>query len=361
LNESVYIIAEAGVNHCGEFEKAISLIDIAAEAGANAVKFQTFSSVKLAASNLDMVDYQKRNIGKASSQLEMLKSLELSLPQHFLLKNHADLLGIDFLSTPFDVESLNFLVSMGLPSIKIASGEAFNGPLVWQAARSGLPLIISTGMSTIDDIKVCLSFVCHALFCDEFPKNRHEIEQAFETYHQALIDSELVTLLHCNSLYPTPFESVNLKAMCEIGELFGLPVGYSDHTVGDEAALVAAALGASIIEKHFTLDKGLVGPDHIVSLDPTELKNMVRRIRNTEIITGKKEKIVSITEMTQKSLIVKKLQAAVDIKKGTRFDISMIDSIRSPIGVPVTDLFVLLGTHAKQNYKKGDVLELEAL
>ena len=254
----IFIIAEAGVNHNGDIKLAKQLIATAKSAGADAVKFQTFKAENLVSKAAPKADYQKQVTPTDESQLEMLKKLELSFNDFKELKTYCMEKGILFLSTPFDFESIDFLETLEMPIYKIPSGEITNLPYLMKIARTGKPVILSTGMSDLEEVGLAL-----------------EVLQSNGT--------RTTTLLHCNTQYPTPFEDANLKAMLTLKKRFGFPVGYSDHTLGIEAALAAVALGAKVIEKHFTLDKRMEGPDHKASLDPQELKVMVSSIRNIEV------------------------------------------------------------------------------
>ena len=264
-NHSVFIIAEAGVNHNGDIHLAKELVDVTAEAGADAVKFQTFITEEIVTRHAEKADYQKQNTGsKKESQFEMLKKLELSFENFRELKIYCDAKGIMFLSTPFDQKSIDFLDELGVPAFKIASGEINNYPLLNYVAAKRKPIILSTGMSTLAEVE-------------------RAVELLFRTHHSK------VALLHCTSDYPAKIEDVNLKAMRTLYQAFYLPVGLSDHTPGIEVALAAVAMGASIIEKHFTTDKSLAGPDHKASLRPLELKALVKAIRNIEKALGSGE------------------------------------------------------------------------
>ena len=266
--DHVYIIAEAGVNHNGQRDLAFALVDAAAEAGADAVKFQTFDAARLASKSAPKAAYQKQSTDAAESQLAMLKKLELPREWHADLQAHATQKGIEFLSTAFDSDSLAFLVDLGMPLFKIPSGELTNGPLLWQFARTGKPLVLSTGMATLSEVEQGLAIVAHALSAEAEPSS---IDDVWRSWSRADWRARLnghVTLLHCTSQYPTPFAEVNLRGMDTLAQAFGLSVGYSDHTEGILIPVAAVARGAKIIEKHFTLDRSLPGPDHKASLNP---------------------------------------------------------------------------------------------
>lgn len=288
------IIAEAGVNHNGSLELAKRLIDAAADAGVDYVKFQTFKAENLVTKSAKQAEYQKKNIGDGDdSQYQMLKNLELSLVDHEVLIGYCKQKGVRFFSTAFDLESIDYLASLNLPLWKIPSGEIINYPYLRKIARQGQTVILSTGMCDMTDIKNALDILIKF----------------------GLIKDQ-ITILHCNTEYPTPFEDVNLRAMLTIKEAFGIKVGYSDHTRGIEVPIAAVALGAEVIEKHFTLDRNLPGPDHKASLEPDELKAMVRAIRNIEQAMGDGEKKVTVSEGKNIAIARKSIVAAHPIKKG---------------------------------------------
>jgi N,N'-diacetyllegionaminate synthase len=290
MRNRVLIIAEVGVNHNGDFELAKQLIAAAADSGADFVKFQTFKADKLVSRTAAKADYQMKNLnGEDSTQYAMLKKLEMSEQWHFDLKVYAHDKGIGFLSTGFDEDSVDFLERLGAPFFKIPSGEITNKPYLEHIARKGKPIILSTGMANMDEIKASIDVL---------------IAQG--------LTKEMITVLHCNTEYPTPMESVNLLAMNAIQKEFDVKVGYSDHTLGIEVSIAAVALGASVIEKHFTLDRTLPGPDHKASLEPEELKGMVNAIRNIELaIAGNGKKEPSMSE--QKNILA--ARKSIHLKK----------------------------------------------
>lgn len=267
----VFIIAEAGVNHNGDIETAKRLVDVAAVAGADAVKFQTFKAENLVCKNARKADYQMETTDQEESQFEMLKKLELTPSMHERLLEYCNQKNIMFLSTPFDIESLHYLITLGCEMIKIPSGEITNYPFLKEVGKTGKKVILSTGMSTLEEVRDAVKVL----------KDN---------------GSSDVTVLHCNTEYPTPYNDVNLQAMYTLKKELGIPAGYSDHTQGIEVPIAAAALGASVIEKHFTLDKTMEGPDHKASLEPDELQAMVRAIRNIEGALGSGEKVPSESE-----------------------------------------------------------------
>lgn len=288
------IIAEAGVNHNGDMALAKQLIDVAAEAGADIVKFQTFKAEKLVTKSAEKADYQKANLTDSDdNQFLMLKKLELDLPSHKLLMEHCQARNIQFLSTPFDIESVGLLDKLGLDIFKIPSGEITNKPLLENIAAYNKQVILSTGMA-----------------------NLGEIEDALEVLVKAGTDKKNITVLHCNTEYPTPFEDVNLRAMNTIAQAFEVQVGYSDHTLGIEVPIAAVARGAKVIEKHFTLDRNLEGPDHKASLEPQELKAMVSAIRNIDKALGSTIKTPSPSEQKNKEIARKSIHLAKNLKQG---------------------------------------------
>lgn len=281
----VLIIAEAGVNHNGDFELAKQLIAVAADSGADFVKFQTFKADKLVTKDAVKADYQFSNTKENNSQYEMLKKLEMPEQWHYDLINYANSLGIRFLSTGFDIESIDFLDKIGVPFFKIPSGEITNKPYLEHIAKKRKPIIISTGMADMDDIKA-----------------------AIEVLINQNITKDMITVLHCNTEYPTPMADVNLLAMNTIKSQFDVKIGYSDHTLGIEVPIAAVALGAVVIEKHFSLDRNLPGPDHLASLVPDELKQMVIAIRNIELaISGSGKKEPSLSELKNKVIARKSI------------------------------------------------------
>ena len=331
-NNKIIIIAEAGVNHNGSLDIAKTLAVAAKKAGADAVKYQTFRPESLVSQYADKADYQKRLTGEDQTQLEMIKKLALSFDDFIDLKKHCDTTKIQFLSTPFDHESIDFLNDM-VRLWKIPSGEITNTPYLIKIAQTKKPVILSTGMSDLPEI--------------EFAVNLLKENGAEE-----------ITLLHCNTEYPTPFEDANLRAICTLKEKFGLLVGYSDHTMGSEAAIAAAALGASVIEKHFTLDKNSDGPDHMSSLEPEELSLMIRAIRNIEKALGNGMKKPSLSESKNRNVARKSIVAKRSIKAGERFTEENITVKRPGNGISPTRWFEVLGQTADRYYSEDELIEL---
>lgn len=352
---SVYVIAEAGVNHNGSLDRALALVDAAAGAGADAVKFQTFSARKLANATAPKAAYQKRLTDASESQQAMLAALELDHAAHLALQARATEQGVDFLSSPFDADSLAMLVDLGVPAIKLPSGELTNLPLLWQFGRAGLPLIVSTGMATLDEVRLALATLTHARTVDAEPQGLDEIETAWRTSGtEPLAD---VTLLHCTSHYPTAFDEVNLRAMETLAQTFGLPVGYSDHTEGILIPVAAVARGAVTIEKHLTLDRTLPGPDHQASLEPDEMAEMIRQIRALEAAFGDGVKAPQPSEVETALVARQRLIAARPIAEGEAFTARNVATARTGTGRLASGYWDLLGRQAPRAYAAGEVLE----
>ena len=330
------IIAEAGVNHNGDIAKAKALIDKGAEAGVDYVKFQTFKAEKLVTKQAQRASYQDKNTQNNDSQYEMLKKLELSQVLHQELMDYCNQKGVKFLSTGFDSESLVFLAQLGITIAKVPSGEITNLPYLRQVASLFPEVILSTGMATIDEIK-----------------------DAVKVLTDNGVSKDKITILHCNTEYPTPMEDVNLKAMLHIQRELGLPIGYSDHTLGIEVPIAAVALGATVIEKHFTLDKTLPGPDHKASLEPNELKAMVSAIRNIEkAIGGSGLKEVSKSEEKNKPIARKSIVASTDIKKGDTFTPENLTVKRPGTGISPMQWDEVIGKEAKRDFQEDELIEL---
>lgn len=334
MNKTI-IIAEAGVNHNGDIALAKQLIDVAAEAGVDYVKFQTFKADKLVSKSAKQADYQVRNQGGTSdaTQYNMLKQLELSISHHYELLQYANLKGVKFLSTGFDEESIDFLDQLGIELFKIPSGEITNLPYLQHIASKNKPIIMSTGMADLNEIEAALNVLKR---------------------EQPRLD---ITILHCNTEYPTPMEDVNLRAMVTIAATFGVKVGYSDHTLGIEVPIGAVALGGTIIEKHFTLDRNLPGPDHKASLEPAELKAMVTAIRNIEMaIRGNGKKEPSASEAKNRNIARKSIHAKAEIQPGELFSLDNLIMKRPGDGISPMDLPLLLGKKSKKHLAEGDKL-----
>jgi len=329
---SVFVIAEAGVNHNGSIELAKQLIDAASDAGADAVKFQTFKAEKLVSKNAKKAAYQQKNMqDEDSSQFNMLKKLELDIETHKELIAYCKTKDIMFLSTPFDLESVDMLDSLGLEIFKIPSGEITNLPYLRKIAKLGKKIVLSTGMATLSEVEDAIS----VLTCNGTKK-------------------ENITVLHANTMYPTPIEDVNLKAMLTIGKTFDVAYGYSDHTLGIEVPTAAVALGASVIEKHFTLDKNMQGPDHKASLEAHELKAMVKAIRNIEKAMGDGIKKPSRSETPNITIVRKSIVAVRPIKKGEVLSEENLTVKRPADGISPMRWDEIIGSKANQDYQADE-------
>lgn len=333
----VLIIAEAGVNHNGNLDNAFKLIDAAVDAGVDYVKFQTFKSENLVAKSAKKANYQIQNTGNSTdSQYEMLKKLELSHENHELLIDYCKQKNIQFFSTAFDLDSLQYLKEIGLDLVKIPSGEITNLPYLRKAAQLFNKVILSTGMCTMEDI-----------------------EAAINVFLAEEISKDDITILHCNTEYPTPMNDVNLKAMLSIQQKFGTEIGYSDHTLGIEVPVAAVALGALVIEKHFTLDNTMEGPDHAASLEPQQLKEMVKAIRNIEqAISGDGLKKPSVSEMKNIEIARKSIVASVSISKGEIFTEENLTIKRPGTGISPMKWDEVIGKVATKDYSSDDLIEI---
>ena len=329
----VFIIAEAGVNHNGSTELAKKLIDVAVHSGADAVKFQTFKAENLVSKKAQKAEYQKQTTDSKESQFEMIKKLELDVDTHQALMAYCAEKNILFLSTPFDHDSINLLNKLELDIFKIPSGEITNSPYLKQIGALNKQVILSTGMA-----------------------NLGEIEAALAVLVSAGTQRKRITVLHANTMYPTPMEDVNLKAMQTIGQAFDIAYGYSDHTLGIEVDIAAVAMGASVIEKHFTLDKTMEGPDHKASLEPDELKAMVKAIRNIELALGSRVKQVSNSERPNMAVARKSLIAKIDIKQGEQFTENNLTIKRPGTGISPMRWDEMIGQTAQKNYLADDLI-----
>lgn len=327
------IIAEAGVNHNGSLDTALKLVDTAARAGADYVKFQTFKSDKIVTDAGKTAEYQKTNT-KVESQLDMLRKLELPYDYFKIIAERCVKDGIGFLSTPFDLESIDFLETLHMDYVKVPSGEITNLPYLRKIAGMKLPVILSTGMCSLADV-----------------------ENALQVLYEGGVSRNDVTLLHCNTQYPTPFSDVNLRAMVTMREAFGVNVGYSDHTPGIVVPMAAVALGATVIEKHFTLDKSMDGPDHIASLDPEELAEMVRGIRHVSMALGSPMKRISPSEKKNMSAARKSIVAAEKIKKGDLFTEKNLTVKRPGNGLSPMMWDLVVGRTSTRAYLPDELIE----
>lgn len=330
---STFIIAEAGVNHNGSIDLAYKLIDVAYESGADAIKFQTFLAENLVLKDTQKADYQKQYMTQNESQFEMIRKLELGVEDHKKLMSYCNKKGIEFISSPFDNESIRLLDKLQLETFKIPSGEINNLPYLRRIGAIDKKLILSTGMSTLN-----------------------EIEDALEILISAGTLKNNITILHANTMYPTPMEDVNLRAMQTIKNKFEVDVGYSDHTLGIEVDIAAVAMGATVIEKHFTLDKAMEGPDHKASLDPLELKEMITAIRNIEKALGNGFKTITKSEEPNMDYVRKSIVAKKDISKGEIFTDDNITTKRPASGISPMKWDSIIGKAANRNYSKDDLL-----
>lgn len=334
-SKAVYIIAEAGVNHNGELQKAFQLIDVASDAGVDAVKFQTFNPDSLVTPDAGKADYQKQTTDAQESQHEMLQRLALSHADHYELIKYCKERKVVFLSSPFDIDSVNFLDSLHLPFFKIPSGEITNLPYLRHVASKNKPVVISTGMARMG-----------------------EVESALRILMDAGLRREQISILHCTTEYPAPFNEVNLRAMRTMAQAFGCRIGYSDHTPGIEISVAAVAMGATIIEKHFTLDKNMEGPDHKASLEPDELKSLVASIRNVEVALGTGFKEPSLAELKNTTIARKAIVAATDIKPGEIFTEQNLTSKRiSMVGISPLRWDEMIGRKAARSYHKDEAID----
>ena len=329
----VFIIAEAGVNHNGSITLAKKLIDAASTCGADAIKFQSFKAKNLAIKNLKKAGYQKKSTNKKETQFEMLKKLEMSETMHLELINHCKKKKIEFISSPFDSESINLLKKLGLKTFKIPSGEITNLPYLRKIGKLKKKIILSTGMSTI-----------------------YEIKNALNVLVKSGTSKDKITILHTNTDYPTKFEDVNLNAMTSIGRYFDLKFGYSDHTLGIEVDIAAVAMGASCIEKHFTLDCSMKGPDHKASLEPFQFDRMVKSIRNIQVALGSKIKKPSKSEKKNMKLVRKSIVANENIKKGELLSEINLAVKRPGTGISPMKWDEVIGTYASRDYKKDELI-----
>lgn len=327
------IIAEAGVNHNGRLDLALELCKTAKEVGADVVKFQTWKTEKIITRTVAQAEYQAENTGKKESQFDMLKKLELSYDDFTKIKEYCDKIGIQFASTADEEESFDFLVKLGIPFVKISSGEVTNIPFLRKMGASKLPIIISSGMSNISDIDIALRTLKESGATD-------------------------ITLLHCTTNYPCPMEEVNLKAMLTLSNAFKIPIGYSDHTKGIEVPVAAVVLGAKVIEKHFTLDKNMEGPDHLASTEPDEFKNMVEAIRNIEVALGTGEKTPQKSEIEISKVVTKRCIASKSINVGDVFSSDNVCVKRNDVGFPAKYWDLLIGKNAQKSYEINEAIEV---
>ncbi len=350
------IIAEAGVNHNGSLNMARDLIDLASEAGADAVKFQTFKAEEVISRFAPKAPYQQQLTAAGESQLEMVQKLQLDFRQHDELLKYCHTRNIEFISTPFDLESVDLLVQLHISQLKIASGEITNAPLLLKAARSGKDIILSTGMSSLGEIENALGVLAFGYYKNHEKPSPTAFKSSYSSPAGQQALQEKVTLLHCTSEYPAPFEDINLLAMDTLRQAFGLRVGYSDHSPGIAISLAAAARGATVLEKHFTLDQNLPGPDHQASLDPAQLKEMVRSIRQIELALGSGLKTPASSELKNLPLVRKSLVARQDIRQGEAFTEANVGIKRPGLGIEPVHYWEFLGKVAEHDYHLDEEL-----
>ena len=355
----VMIIAEAGVNHNGSLQRALDMVDLAAAAGADIIKFQTFKAKEVVGRHAPKAEYQKRTTGAAESQLEMAIKLELDFKAHLSLKQRCEKRGIGFLSSPFDLQSLEFLANeLQLKCIKLGSGEITNFPFLLAVARTGKDIILSTGMSTLSEVEDALGVIAYGYTCTDTPAGNLDVfRAAYASKEGQRVLNEHVSLLHCTTEYPSDVTDVNLKAMDTMREYFKLPVGLSDHTLGIAIPIAAVARGASILEKHFTLDKNLEGPDHTASLDPDELGAMVSSVRAVELALGDGVKQPVGAEKKNLAIARRSLMAACEIAKGETFTPGNLTTKRPGTGVSAIYYWNYLGGIAERDYEEDEKVD----
>ena len=351
----VFVVAEAGVNHNGSLARALELVDAAARAGADAVKFQTFRADALASPLAPKAGYQRRATGGGDSQRDMLRKLELDAPAHRALRDRCRKRRIMFLSTPFDLESLALLLELGVPMIKIGSGDLTNGPLLYAAARSGKPLILSTGMASLREVEAALSLVACAALKRAAPR-AVDLKKSWQSEAGRRAVRKRVTLLQCTTEYPAAPANLNLLAMNTLRERFGTRVGFSDHSTGIAAAIAAAALGAVLVEKHLTLDRKLPGPDHAASLEPAGFAAMVAGIREAERALGRAGKRPMKAELANVPAARKSLVALRAVRKGEAFSPANLAAMRPGGGISPMRYWEWLGKKATRDYAAGELV-----
>ncbi len=364
MSEKVLIIAEAGVNHNGSLAKAIEMVEVAIEAGADIVKFQTFSADKLARKDAQLAEYQKTGDGDTRTQWDLLKGLELSHSEFTVIRDHCKKRGIGFLSTGFDLDELAFLINeLHIPLVKVASGDLTFAPMLVEAGLSNLPTILSTGMANLEEIERSLKFIAfgfavsNGLISSELKPTAVALENTFKLPALRPILEAKLTILHCTTQYPAELDILNLQAIRVIAERFGLKVGYSDHSAGTLASVVAVSLGATVIEKHFTLDKTMDGPDHAASLDPKELAEMVTLIRQASTAMGEPVKECQPIEVSNRAAVRRSLVATRKISAGETILSDDIECRRPGAGRTSFDFYEVVGTPATKDFEVGDYVD----
>jgi len=358
MPDKICIIAEAGVNHNGSIKTAMELIDIAVESGADIVKFQTGKPENVISHKAPKADYQLKSTGRDETQLEMVKKLALQDSDYIELKLYCERKNINFMSTPFDLDSIDLLAKqMDLPQLKLASGEITNAPLLFKAAQTGKKIILSTGMSTLGEVEIALGILGLGYL---FPSKKPSLDLANKVYSTSKCQNILkqkITLLHCTTEYPAPYKSVNLRMMDTLKNAFDLPVGLSDHTLGIAVSIAAAARGAIMIEKHFTIDREMNGPDHKASLEPLELNEMVKGIRSIEDALGNTIKIPASAELKNIPIARRSLTAQTNIFKGETFTKNNLTTKRPATGKSSIHYWEWLGKIATRNYVEDELID----
>lgn len=362
--DDVFVIAEAGVNHNGSLDVARELVDLAASAGADAVKFQTFSADALALETAQLADYQRLSDDDARSQHDLLRGLELSRDEFRSLRDHCDRRGIRFLSTAFDLDGLDFLVDeLGIPTVKIASGDLTFAPLLVAAGRTGLPVILSTGMADLPEIGTALRFLAAGLAQANGTLERgarltaDALDAAWATRDEHVRFAEHVTILHCTTEYPAADSHLNLRAMQTVATTFGHRVGYSDHSLGSLASVLAVGLGATIVEKHFTFDTAAEGPDHAASLDPDGLHAYVSDLRRVPRMLGSDQKLCQAVEEGNRQVVRRSIIAARDIVEGAMISEDDVACFRPATGRTTFDYWEVVGAAASRGYRRGELID----
>jgi N-acetylneuraminate synthase len=364
-HDDLIFIAEAGVNHNGSIDLALQMVEVAAASGADYIKFQTFEAVDLVSNIAPLAEYQKSKLPNAMNQFQMLESLELSKDDFIRIKNYADELGIAFLSTPFSIANLKFLTDVALVNcLKISSGDLTFSLLLVEAGKSGKPIILSTGMATLDEILKAIKFLQfgRAILLKELNESVIPTDRFLETFKPSaeveLWVNENLTVLHCTSQYPAPNQSLNLLAIPLLKEVLGCKVGYSDHSINSDVPIIAATLGAKVIEKHFTLSRDLPGPDHKASMEPDEMTKLIERLRELPVILGKREKFCTIEEVGNVSVVRRSLHAKKMIDKGSIISSDDLVSLRPGDGIPASEFFNLLGSISTRSVQAGENFQI---
>ncbi|MFD0789100.1 N-acetylneuraminate synthase family protein [Microbacterium insulae] len=364
MTDSVFVIAEAGVNHNGSLQTAKELVDLAASAGADAVKFQTFSADTLALESAAMADYQRRADDDARSQLDLLRALELGHDDFRVLRDHCDARGIRFFSTAFDLGGLAFLVEeLGIPVVKIASGDLTFAPLLVAAGRTGLPVILSTGMADLGEIARALRFLAagvaqaHGALDVGARLTPDVLDAAWQRRDDVVDFAQHVTILHCTTEYPAADDHLDLRALTTIASTFGHRVGYSDHSLGSLASVLAVGLGAAVVEKHFTLDTAAEGPDHAASLDPDALRAYVADLRRVPVMLGSSDKRPHPVEERNRAVVRRSLVAVRDIAQGSVIGEKDLGCFRPESGRTSFDFWDVVGSVASRSYSRGELID----